>query len=174
MYETIRPLFLRNQITTFQELFKHVPDTAVAGSLGKRTERFRELIKNVDQFKIEEIILMAKLFRLDLKDMFVLLERELSRLYADRLIIRSNLQNIVAMYEEKKILRLTDVFKYLTIKDIATAIGERRVRLAQMKSSIKKLPLRLPINVGLYSNLSIGDTLRLIEEDYLIQNKVSI
>jgi hypothetical protein len=171
-YEIIRPLFLRHDIKTFSELFDHIPASVFAGSLGKPTKRFLQLVSETDQFKIEEIAQMARLCKLSVHEMFKLVQPELTRLYKNHAVPRSRTKTVNTMHEEGKIATFADIFKYVDIKPTAEGAEVNRTRLARSKTTIKKLSFDILMRVGLFYHLTIPEILLLIENEYAKQNPI--
>jgi hypothetical protein len=48
------------KIEVFNDIFKYIPKTKVANDLGKKVDRFNELMTNVDHFIIKDLFLIAK------------------------------------------------------------------------------------------------------------------
>ena len=172
-YKIIRPLFLQRRIKSFRDLFEHVPPTVFAGSLGKITKRFIQLIEDADKFKVEEIVQMARLCKLSMFEMFGLLQRELTRQYRGKSFPRSQDDHVKTMYRDGDIVSFSDIFKHSDVKPTAEGAKVNRTRLAKSKTVIKKMSFEILLRVGLYHHLSIADTLKLIEAEYIKQNQLS-
>jgi hypothetical protein len=71
-YEYIKPLLNDGKLNSFLEIFKHVPKSVVAKDLGKKLERFSKLLERIDQFKTEELFLIAHFCKLSEKEMLEL------------------------------------------------------------------------------------------------------
>jgi hypothetical protein len=59
-YKRIKPLIAGGEIKLFSDIFKHIPKTVVAKDLGKKNDRFKQLItKQLDGFTLKDLFLMA-------------------------------------------------------------------------------------------------------------------
>lgn len=59
-YELVKPMVEAGKIDVFNDIFKYIPKTKVANDLGKKVDRFNELMTNVDRFTIKDLFLIAK------------------------------------------------------------------------------------------------------------------
>jgi|GEM_PF-586851 len=75
-YQSIKPLFLKNKIQTFRDIFNVVPRSVVASDLGKENDRFMELTGNMGEFTIQELALIGNFCSLTLSEMFTLVANE--------------------------------------------------------------------------------------------------
>ena len=64
-YDLIKPMIDSGNIVTFNDIFKYIPKTIVAKDLGKKVDRFTELMKRVDGFTGKELFRLAKLIDID-------------------------------------------------------------------------------------------------------------
>jgi hypothetical protein len=59
-YDYIKPMIDKGAIKVFSDIFTHVPKTVVARDLGKKGDRFTQLItKELDGFTLRDLFLMA-------------------------------------------------------------------------------------------------------------------
>jgi hypothetical protein len=58
-YDLIKSMMRDGKIKSLLDIFKYIPKTVVADDLGKKVDRFNELMNRVDQFTVEELFLMA-------------------------------------------------------------------------------------------------------------------
>jgi hypothetical protein len=75
-YSLIKPMITGGKITSFTDIFKFIPKTVVANDLGKKVDRFTELMKNVEGFTLEELFVIAKFCDIDKSEMLKLAENE--------------------------------------------------------------------------------------------------
>jgi len=75
-YDDIKPLVVSGRIKFFSDIFKYIPKTVVAKDLGKKGDRFTQLIKQLDGFTLKDLFLMAKFFRIDEAQMLDLVMKE--------------------------------------------------------------------------------------------------
>lgn len=60
-YDYIKLMRDQGKIVTFNDIFKYIPKTVVANDVGKKVDRFTELMGRVEKFTLEEIFIMARL-----------------------------------------------------------------------------------------------------------------
>jgi hypothetical protein len=75
-YDLIKPMLVEGKIISFKDIFKYIPKTIVANDLGKKVDRFTELMNRVDQFTLEELFMIAKFCGLDDEQMLKLVMSE--------------------------------------------------------------------------------------------------
>jgi len=167
-YQSIRPLFLKNKIQTFRDIFNVVPRSVVASDLGKENDRFMELTGNLGEFTIQELALIGNFCSLTLSEMFTLIGKEypVPEIIADDRddyryeIVRSN-------YDEGNIQLFGDIFNYIPVSKVAVTIHKNRSRLAKsIKTQIKNLTLAPLVTIGTLCHLTVSETLQLIETQY--------
>ena len=78
-YSLIKPMLANGKIQTFTDAFEFIKKSVVARDIGKKVERFTELMNDVDDFRVGELRMMAKLFNLTLDEMFHLIAREVEK-----------------------------------------------------------------------------------------------
>jgi hypothetical protein len=64
-YELVKPMVEAGKIEVFNDIFKYIPKTKVATDLGKKVDRFNELMTNVDHFIVKDLFLIAKFCELE-------------------------------------------------------------------------------------------------------------
>lgn len=64
-YDLIRPMITDGKIVSFNDIFKFIPKTVVAIDLGKKVDRFTELMNRIEEFTLEELFIIAKFCELD-------------------------------------------------------------------------------------------------------------
>ena len=64
-FDLISTMFKDGKIRTFNDIFEFVPKTVVATNMGKKVDRFTEMMNKVEKFKLEELFAIAKLCELD-------------------------------------------------------------------------------------------------------------
>jgi len=75
-YSLIKPMIIGGKIVSFNDIFKFIPKTVVATDLGKKVDRFTELMHRVEGFTLEELFMIAKFCDLDESEMLKLAENE--------------------------------------------------------------------------------------------------
>ena len=58
-YSLIKPMVDAGKIVVFNDIFKFIPKTRVATDLGKKVDRFNELMTNVEDFNLKDLFLIA-------------------------------------------------------------------------------------------------------------------
>jgi hypothetical protein len=59
-YSLVKPMLDAGKIEVFNDIFKYIPKTKVATDLGKKVDRFNELMNNVEGFNLKDLFLIAK------------------------------------------------------------------------------------------------------------------
>jgi hypothetical protein len=75
-YDLIKPMIESGNIIAFNDMFKYIPKTIVAKSLGKKVDRFTELMKKPEGFTIEELYTIARYSKISGSDIYQLVEKE--------------------------------------------------------------------------------------------------
>ena len=76
-YKLIKPMLNDGDIQKFTDIFRVVPIQIVARDLGKRGDRFKELVDGLVNFKLKDLLIMANICTLSTTEMFLLVENEL-------------------------------------------------------------------------------------------------
>jgi hypothetical protein len=66
-YNTTKLLIEGNQIKEFRQIFDYVPKSTVYKDLGINYNRFTRAVKNIQEFKLEEIYHLSRLINVDEK-----------------------------------------------------------------------------------------------------------
>jgi hypothetical protein len=76
-YLAVKWLLKKKDITTFKQIFDHIPYTVVAADLHTNNDRMKRLIENPEQFRIEELYALADFIGYDSKKfvLFVMKDR---------------------------------------------------------------------------------------------------
>ncbi len=174
LYETIRPLFEQGVINRFRDIFLYVSESTIAADLGKRTDRFKELIEQVDQFTVEEIVLMSSLINLSLGEMIQLIIPDYPAMSTPLPVEKDNLyKSVKAMYLQGKVQSFSDIFKYIKVSIVAKDVKKNRSNLSKSikRSGIKKFPLGPLVAIGNLCELTLTETLKLVEAEYIKQTQ---
>ena len=75
-YNLIKPMIDSGDIVTFNDIFKYIPKTIVAKDLGKKVDRFSELMKKVEGFTLEELYMIGKFCKISESQIVQLAEKE--------------------------------------------------------------------------------------------------
>jgi len=59
-YSLVKPMVDAGKIEVFNDIFKFIPKTKVATDLGKKVDRFNELMSNVEEFMLKDLFIIAK------------------------------------------------------------------------------------------------------------------
>jgi hypothetical protein len=68
-FEAVQSMHKTGKLRSFNDIFLLVPKTVIANKLGKKVDRFNELMNHVEQFKLEEIVFIGTLFDINADDM---------------------------------------------------------------------------------------------------------
>jgi hypothetical protein len=66
-YLALKYLLKKGDITTFKQIFDHIPYTVVANDLHTNNNRMKRLIEDPENFKLEELYTLADLIGYDSK-----------------------------------------------------------------------------------------------------------
>ena len=75
-FEAVQSMHKTGKLKSFNDIFLIVPKTVVANKLGKKVDRFNELMSHVGQFKLDEIAFIGTLFDISANDMVQLWMKE--------------------------------------------------------------------------------------------------
>ena len=76
------------------------------------------------------------------------------------------------MYDQGKVQSFSEIFKYIRVSIVAKDIKKNRSRLAaSVKSGIKKFPLGTLVAIGNLCYLTLEETLKLVEAEYIKQTQ---
>jgi hypothetical protein len=75
-YDLIKPMIEGGKIVSFNDIFKFIPKTIVARDLGKKVDRFTELMRKVDGFTIGDLYKIAKYCNISETQIYQLVEKE--------------------------------------------------------------------------------------------------
>jgi hypothetical protein len=75
-YRIIKPLLSAGQIHSFLDIFQYIPKSVVAADLGKKVDRFNDLMSRVDKFTVGELLAIGGFCKLSIPEMFKLVENE--------------------------------------------------------------------------------------------------
>ena len=172
-YHSIKPLFERNKIQTFKDIFTVVPKSIVASDLGKENDRFMQMTDYLGDFTIHEIVLIGNFCSLTLSDMFTLIGKEY-RAHDNKDTRNKDIRYDIVRtsFDQGKIRYFGDIFNHIPISRVAEDIRKNRSRLAKyIKTQIKNLPLEPLVTIGLLCNLTVDETLKLVEAQYQQQKQ---
>ena len=75
-YSLVKPMVEAGKIEVFSDIFKFIPKTRVANDLGKKVDRFNELMANVEEFILKDLFHIAKFCELDEETMLRLVMKQ--------------------------------------------------------------------------------------------------
>lgn len=75
-YSLVKPMVDAGKIEVFNDIFKFIPKTKVATDLGKKVDRFNELMNNVEDFILKDLFLIAKFCELEEEKMLELVMKQ--------------------------------------------------------------------------------------------------
>ncbi len=172
-YHSIKPLFERNKLQTFKDIFTVVPKSVVASDLGKKNDRFMQMTDHPGDFTVQEIVLIGNFCSLTLSDMFTLIGKEFPTPDNKDTKNKDIRYDVVrTKFDQGKIRTFGDIFNHIPISRVAEDIRKNRSRLAKsIKTQIKNLPLEPLVTVGSLCNLTVDETLKLVEAQYQQQKQ---
>jgi hypothetical protein len=77
-YQTVKILIEGGHITTFRDIFLHIPKSIVAIDFGSNYHRFSRKLQAPSGFKLKDIYLLAHLFEIDKEVMLKLVMSEIN------------------------------------------------------------------------------------------------
>lgn len=86
-YSLVKPMIDAGKIEIFNDIFKFIPKTKVSTDLGKKVDRFNELMNNVEEFNLKDLFLIAKFCEMSERDILELVLKQ----YLD---IKNNLPHL--------------------------------------------------------------------------------
>ena len=78
-YEHIREKIEQGNIRSFNDIFFFIPKTVVANDLGKKVDRFNDMMEHVEKFTLEDLYQLAKHCKINGMDMLVLVDKEYNK-----------------------------------------------------------------------------------------------
>jgi hypothetical protein len=174
-YDLVRPMFTSGKLTLFSDIFEFdlVPKTVVAADLGKEKNRFKQLIKNPDEFIYQEIRLFSTKCSLAPFEMGMLIEAEhpgKARADGQKL---DKYGAIKPMFEQRTITLLDHLIKYIPKSTLARKIGRKGTTLDRYLKNVDNFPIGDIRAIGSLFELKLSDMLKLVEAQYLKQTNKS-
>jgi len=77
-FEAVQSMHKTGKLRSFNDIFLYIPKTVVANKLGKKVDRFNELMSDVGKFTLDEVAFIASLFDISVKDINELWLKEYS------------------------------------------------------------------------------------------------
>ena len=161
-YDLVRPLFTIGEIKVFSDIFKHVPKSVVAGDLGKEKGRFNELIEEPGGFLIQELTKLGEKCDLSLPDLGLLIETEHPPVRQPDQPTVTAYKAIRLLIAEKKITRLEDIFKYISVSTVAKDIGRKPETLSRFIKRVENFTVKDLRSIATLSELSLPETFKLL------------
>lgn len=88
-YKTIRILIEGNHISTFKEVFDHIPKTIVGKDLGIHFRRFNRMVIRVQEIKVKDIFQLSVFFGVDEMLVFNLIYTQLKKAKKKEILLDS-------------------------------------------------------------------------------------
>jgi len=173
-FETIKPSMKEGKIKKFSDIFHHVKITVVARSLGKRTDRFKELVETLNDFYIRELVMIAHLFGITVDETLHLVARQVGDLAITEDEIR--IPSIGPLVNDGKIRVLSDILRYSEIAKLAEPLGGNRTRAKKLIENVEDLQVKRLLNVARYCGLSAAQIFGLVaaqidEKNHQVKNR---
>ena len=77
-FKVVHSMHKTGELKSFNDIFLYIPKTVVANKLGKKVDRFNELMSDVGKFTLDEVAFIASLFDISVKDINELWLKEYS------------------------------------------------------------------------------------------------
>jgi len=77
-FQAVQSMHKTGGLKSFNDIFLLVPKTVIANKMGKKVDRFNELMSDVGEFTLDEIAFVASLFDISVNDMVQLWLKEYS------------------------------------------------------------------------------------------------
>jgi hypothetical protein len=77
-FRAVQSMHKTGGLKSFNDIFLIVPKTVISNRLGKKVDRFNELMSDVGKFTLDEVAFIAGLFEISVKDMTELWLKEYS------------------------------------------------------------------------------------------------
>jgi hypothetical protein len=78
-YHLVLSMYEKGHVRSFNDIFRYVPKTVVAKNLGTKVDRFTKLMKRVEKFTLEDIVLIGTFCDMSLDIMTELWKEEFRR-----------------------------------------------------------------------------------------------
>lgn len=78
-YNLIKPMIEHDRIEDLKDIFKYIPKTVVAKDLGINNNRFSDLLKTPKNLRVYDLVRLADLCGITLRQIFDLITTELER-----------------------------------------------------------------------------------------------
>ncbi|HVV07459.1 MAG TPA: hypothetical protein VHC96_24700 [Puia sp.] len=159
-FETIKPMMKEGKIKVFADIFRYVKVTMVARSLGKRTQRFKELVETLHDFYIRELVMIAHLFGLTIDETLRLVAKQLGDIHIVEEEVR--FPSIVPLVNDGKIRILSDILRYSEIAKLAEPLGGNRSRAKKSIENVEDMQVKRLLNVARFCGLSATQIFTLV------------
>jgi hypothetical protein len=78
-YDLIKEKIAKGNIKSFNEIFFFIPKTIVANDLGKKVNRFNEMMEHVGKFTLDELSVLARNFKIPMTELLTLVHVDFER-----------------------------------------------------------------------------------------------
>lgn len=170
-YEIIKPLLIWKKIQKFSDIFKFIPKSPVAETLGKEKGRFDELIKSPCGLTFGKVDKLCTLFNLTLDEMASLIEPQCS---IDKKIDRKKqdprYEIIGPVFKENLISSFKDIVTYIPKSVIADDIGKKTDRLDHLLNNIEEFLVKDLFVIASLCELTLAEIFGLVKAQYMNEN----
>jgi len=171
-YKLVRFRFNEGKIKKFGDITLLVPKSIIAADLGKKKERFTQLIDHPEEFTVKELSLIGRFCALTLPEMFQIIEEDCLNFQTESLKKKDDrYQNIRDMFYTGDIKTLKDIFDFIPRYVVATHIGIKRQRLGRLINQVENFQVRELLELGGLFDLSVKDIFQLTSQSYAKRKK---
>lgn len=171
-YKLVRLRFNEGKITKFSDIIDLVPKSIIADDLGKKKERFSQLIGHPEEFTVKELLLIGRFCALTLPEMFQTIEEGCESFKTESLKKKDDrYQDIRDMFNTGDIKTLKDIFEFIPRYVVATHLGIKRQRLGRLITQVENFQVRELLELGGLFDLSVKDIFQLTAQSYAKRKK---
>jgi len=171
-YKLVRFRFNEGKIKQFSDIIDLVPKSIIADDLGKKKERFTQLIEHPEEFTVKELTLIGRFCALTLPEMFQTIEEACRSFQTKSLKGKDDrYQDVRDMFNTGDIKTLKDVFEFIPRYVVATHIGIKRQRLGRLITQIENFQVKELLELGGLFDLSVKEIFQLTSQSYAKRKK---
>jgi len=171
-YKLVRLRFNEGKIKKFSDIIYLVPKSIIADDLGKKKERFSQLIEHPEEFTVKELLLVGRFCALTLPEMLFTIEEDCKKFRTESLKKKDDrYQDVRDMFTEGEIRTLKDIFEFIPRYVVATYIGIKRQRLGRLINQVENFQVRELLELGGLFDLSVSEIFQLTSQTYAKRKK---
>jgi len=166
-YKLVRFRFNEGKLKKFSDIILLVPKSIIADDLGKKKERFTQLMEHPEGFTVKELLLVGRFCALTLPEMLQIIEEDCKSFKTESLKNKDDrYQDIRNMFNTGDIKMLKDIFEFIPRYVVASHLGIKRQRLGRLINQVENFQVRELLELGGLFDLSIKDILHLTAQSY--------